>query len=46
MTTLQEMGEWPLTLDGLVPIMLKSADRWDMAAFVTWTMRHNKVYRN
>ncbi len=41
MTTLQEMGEWSLTLDSFVPIMLKSTDRWDqVAAFVTMTMRH------
>ncbi len=32
MTTLQEMGEQPLTPDSLVPIMLKSADRWDQVA--------------
>ncbi len=35
MTTLQEMGEQPLTLDSLVLIMLKSADGSDqVAAFV------------
>ncbi len=40
MTTLQEMGEQPLTTDSLVPTMLKSADRWDqVAAFVALTMR-------
>ncbi len=36
MTTLQEMGEQPLTLDSLILIMLKSTDRWDhVATFVT-----------
>ncbi len=40
MTTLQDMGEQPLTPDSLVLIMLKSADGWDqVAAFVTLTMR-------
>ncbi len=39
MTTLQEMGEQPLTSNSLVPIMLKSADRWDhVATFVALTM--------
>ncbi len=39
MTTLQEMGEQPLTPDSLVQIMLKSADGWDQAAaFVALTM--------
>ncbi len=33
------MGEQPLTLDCLVPIMLKSADGWDqVAAFVALTI--------
>ncbi len=41
MTTLQEMGEQPLTPDSLVPIILKSADVWDqVAAFVALTMCH------
>ncbi len=40
MTTLPEMGEQPFTPDSLMPIMLKSADRWDqVAAFVALTMR-------
>ncbi len=40
MITLQKMGEQPHTLDSLVPIMLKSVDKWDLvAAFVTLTMR-------
>ncbi len=40
MTTLQEMGEQPITPDSLVPIMLKSTDGWDqVAAFVTLTTR-------
>ncbi len=40
MTTLQKMGEQPLTPDSLVPIMLKSADGWDQgAAIVALTMR-------
>ncbi len=40
-TTLQDMGEEPLTPDSLVPIMLKSADSWDqVAAFVALTMCH------
>ncbi len=34
------MGEQLLTQDSLVPIMLKSVDRWDqVAAFVALTMR-------
>ncbi len=42
-TTLQEMGEQPLTVDSLVLIMLKSADRWDqVATFVALTM-HRKM---
>ncbi len=39
MTTLQKKDEQHLTLDRLVPIMLKNADGWDqMAAFVASTM--------
>ncbi len=43
-TTLQEIGEQPLTPDNLVPmIMLKSADRQDqVVAFVALTM-HSKI---
>ncbi len=38
------MDEQPLTLDSLVPIMLKSADGWDqVAAFVALTMRRKMV---
>ncbi len=38
-TTLEKMGEPPLTLDSLIRIMLKSAERWDhVAAFVALTM--------
>ncbi len=29
MTTLQEIGKQLVTLDNLVPIMLKSAEKWD-----------------
>ncbi len=40
MTALEKIGELPLTPDSLVPIMLKSAERWDqVAAFVALTMR-------
>ncbi len=40
-TTLQEMGEQPLTPDSLVPIVLRSGDGWDqVVAFVALTMRH------
>ncbi len=40
MTTLEKMGEPPLTPDSLVLIMLKSAGGWDqVAAFVALTMR-------
>ncbi len=43
MTTLQEIGEQPLTPDSLVLIMLKSTDGWDqVAAFVALTM-HRKM---
>ncbi len=46
MSTLQEMGEKHHTRDCLVPIMLKSADRWDhVAAFVTLTMRRKMERR-
>ncbi len=39
MTTLQEMGEQPLTLDSLVLIMQESTDGWgQVAAFVALTM--------
>ncbi len=39
MTTLQEMGEQPFTLNSLVLIVLKSADKWDQeAAFVALMM--------
>ncbi len=41
MTTLQEMGEEPLTPDSLVLIMLRSVEGWDhVAALVALTMRH------
>ncbi len=33
------MGEQPLTLDSLVLIMLKSADRWDQGLPLSLTMR-------
>ncbi len=40
MTTLQKMGEQPLTPDSLLSIILKSADGWDqVAAFLALTMR-------
>ncbi len=40
MTALEKMGKPPLTPDSLVPIMLKSAEKWDqVAAFVALTMR-------
>ncbi len=40
MTTVQKMGEQPLTPDSLVSIMLKSTDGWDeVATFVALTMR-------
>ncbi len=43
MTTLQEMGEQPLTPDSLVLIMLRNANGWDqVAAFVTLTV-HRKM---
>ncbi len=43
MTSLQEMGEQPLTPDSLVPIILKRVDGWDqVASFVTLTM-HRKM---
>ncbi len=39
MTTLQKKGEQSLTPDSLVPITLKSADRWDhVAPFIGLTM--------
>ncbi len=42
MTALEKMGEPPLIPDRLVPIMLKSTERWDqVAAFVTLTLRRN-----
>ncbi len=41
MTTLQEIGEQPLTLDSLVLIMLESTDGWDqVVTFVALTMHH------
>ncbi len=41
MTTLQKMGEQPLTPDRLVSIMLKNWDGWDQApTFITLTMYH------
>ncbi len=41
MTTQHEMDKQPLTLDSLVPIMLKSVHGWDLVAtFVTLTIRH------
>ncbi len=47
MTTLQEMGEQPLTPDSLVPIMLKSAEGWDqMAAFVALTIQAGLLQRH
>ncbi len=40
MTTLQEMGEQPLTPDSIVPILLKSAEGWDqVAAFAALSFR-------
>ncbi len=40
-TTLQQMGEEPPTIDGVVPIMLRSVEEWDqVATFVALTVRH------